>query len=98
MLVFVFEFAFMLLGTLVISAFSRFREFRADAGGARLAGREKMLRALKGLQRTIEIQDPRAEQGAFQAFKISNKKGILHLFATHPPLEKRIERLEKGIL
>ena len=93
-LVFVFEIVFMLLGSMVIATYSRFREFRADSGGARLAGRDKMIAALRALQNTVEIQDVRAEKPALQAFKISSKRGFLHVFATHPPLEERIHRLE----
>lgn len=93
LLVFVFEIAFMILGSIVIATYSRFREFRADSGGARLAGRDKMIAALQALQRTIEIEDPRAEKPAFQAFKISSKQGFLRFFASHPPLDERIARL-----
>lgn len=93
-LVMVFEICFMILGTMVIAAFSRFREFRADAGGARLAGKPAMVQALSKLQTVSSIEDPRSQNSSFQAFKISNKKGILRLFATHPPLEERIARLE----
>lgn len=93
-LVFVFEIIFMLLGSIVVATYSRFREFRADSGGARLAGREKMLAALHALQRTVQIQDPKTQQSAIQAFKISSRSNLLHLFATHPPLEDRIHRLE----
>ncbi len=95
-LVFVFEIVFMILGSIVIAFYSRFREFRADKGGAELAGREKMINALKALQRNIEVKDERTEQPAFQAFKISNTKGVLNLFATHPPLAERIERLQNS--
>lgn len=91
--VIVLEIAFMVLGTIIIAAFSRYREFRADAGGARLAGPQKMIDALVALKKTMEIQDPSHEQQAVQAFKISSHGGIMSLFATHPPLEKRIERL-----
>ncbi len=96
MLVFVFEIVFMILGTLVIAAYSRFREFRADAGGARLVGRTNMIQALQALQRTVEIKDPKTDQPAYQAFKISNGKPLLRLFASHPPLEERIARLQRG--
>lgn len=95
--VFVFEIVFMLLGSLIIAFFSRFREFRADKGGAQLAGRDKMISALEALQRTQQIHDVRAEKPAFQSMKISTKgrPGLLMLFATHPPLETRIERLKE---
>jgi heat shock protein HtpX len=94
--VFALEMVFMTLGMLVIARFSQYREFRADAGGARLAGSHKMIEALKALQRTIETPLEAAQQpAAFNALKISSKSGMLRLFATHPPLEERIERLEK---
>ncbi|HSX04411.1 MAG TPA: protease HtpX [Rhabdochlamydiaceae bacterium] len=98
-MVFIFEIAFMLLGAIVIAFYSRFREFRADRGGAELAGKEKMISALKSLQHTMNQRDQRAEQPAFQAFKISTpkKQGLLFLFASHPPLEERIKRLEENI-
>jgi heat shock protein HtpX len=95
--VFLFEMVFMLLGSMVIAAYSRFREFRADEGGAKLAGKDKMIDALSALRVMQEIHDPVKEQAAFQAFKISTPKkgGFLRLFSTHPPLEERIERLRR---
>lgn len=92
---YLFEAVFMVLGFLVIAAFSRYREFRADAGGARLAGKESMISALKSLNALKTNADPKQSE-AIAAFKISRtgKKGILSLFSTHPPLEERIERLE----
>jgi heat shock protein HtpX len=95
LLVFVFELCFMVLGMIVVASFSRYREYRADAGGARLAGKNNMIAALKALQRTAQIEDTRQDQPAFQALKISSApRGFTAWFATHPPLEKRIERLE----
>ena len=96
MLVFLFEIVFMVLGLLVIAAYSRFREFRADRGGAKLAGKQNMISALEALKKTQEIVDARAQKPAFEAFKISTPKkpGFKHLFATHPPLDLRIERLK----
>ncbi|MBI2742531.1 MAG: protease HtpX [Chlamydiales bacterium] len=98
LMVFLFEVVFMVLGSMVIAAYSRFREFRADAGGAGLAGKQKMIAALESLQNTQKLlPDAASEKAAFQAFKISTrgKTGFLALFATHPPLEQRIERLHK---
>jgi heat shock protein HtpX len=90
----VLEVIFMLLGSIVIAWFSRYREFRADAGGARLAGRDSMVRALQALRRTIEYVDDSA-QPAVQTLKISGRgTGLMALFASHPPLEERIARLE----
>ena len=93
-----FEVVLMLLGGIVIATFSRFREFRADKGGADLSSRQKMIGALEALKATIEVKDPRTEKPAIAAFKISTRKpsGIMALFSTHPPLEKRIERLKMG--
>lgn len=95
---FVLEMAFMVLGSIVVAWFSRLREYRADAGGARLAGRDNMIQALQGLKRTFEDVDP-SEQPAVQALKISSRPGgIMQLFSTHPPLEERIERLQRAAL
>lgn len=93
--VYLFEIVFMILGSMLVAGYSRFREYRADAGGARLSGKESMISALKILRNLKDIKDPK-EQPAMAAFKISHygKKGLLSLFATHPPLEERIKRLE----
>ena len=97
MVTFVVEILLMILGSMVVAWFSRFREFRADAGGARLAGREAMVRALEKLQRTYEIVDPASDTPALHAMKISgHRKGFRHLFSTHPPLEVRIARLRSA--
>ena len=96
MLVMVFQTALSLLGALVVNWFSRWREFRADAGSARYAGREKMISALRGLQRVYEqtIEDKHAP--SLNTLKISGKtNGMMRLFASHPPLEERIARLEQ---
>ena len=88
----------MILGSIVIATYSRFREFQADAGGARLAGKDAMVSALKSLRTLQEIKDTRAENPAMAAFKISHpskKKGLLRLFSSHPPIEERIARLER---
>lgn len=90
----VLEIVFMIFGSMVVAWFSRYREYRADAGGARLAGRGAMVGALEALQRNYQIEDPRA-QPAFQNLKISgHPKGWQKLFASHPPLPERIKRLQ----
>ena len=83
------------LGSLVVCAFSRWREYRADHGGARLAGREKMLAALEALQRILGDRHPRQEEGheAVAALKISGSSWLA-VFSTHPPLKDRIRRLQ----
>jgi heat shock protein HtpX len=97
MFVFLFEMVFMVLGMLVLAGYSRFREFRADAGGAKLAGKQKMINALESLRANQRHHSTLAEKPAIQSFKISNrpKHGLLALFSTHPPLEERIKRLEE---
>jgi heat shock protein HtpX len=95
--VYLLQFVMSILGAIVVNYFSRAREFRADAGGARLAGREKMIHALKRLQSTVQMVEP--DQQALQTLKISGgRRGDLlyALFATHPPLEERIRRLESS--
>jgi heat shock protein HtpX len=95
MLVILFEIVFMVFGSLLVAAYSRYREFRADAGGARLAGKDAMISSLQTLRVLSEIKDPK-ENPAMAAFKISHqgRKGLLRFFASHPPLEERIERLQ----
>jgi len=92
-----FEIIFMILGSLIVAAYSRFREYRADEGGAHLAGKDKMISALRSLESLSQIKDPRAQSASFQSFKISNpsKRGLIALFASHPPVDKRIEHLQK---
>lgn len=89
---FVLEIVFMIIGSMIVAWFSRLREYRADAGGARLAGRENMVQALEALRRAYELNDPNA-QPAIQAMKISGGKSFFQLFSSHPPLEERIARL-----
>src|SRR5437867_3140938 len=98
MFIHLFEFVFSLLGFIVVCWFSRQREFRADAGGARYAGRERMIGALQALRRVHEGPAPAVAQAdSFQTLKISGHPGsIWSLFSTHPPLEERIARLENA--
>lgn len=96
LLQFILEIIFMILGSLVVAWFSRHREFRADHGGAQVAGRPQMIGALQALQRCHELVDPRA-QPAVKALKISTRSsGFLRFFSTHPPLEERIARLQQA--
>jgi heat shock protein HtpX len=82
-----------ILASMIVMWFSRRREFRADAGGASLAGRGKMIGALQALQRAHEPHDL---PGEFAAFGISGGlgSGMKKLFMTHPPLEERIAALQ----
>lgn len=89
----VFEFIFGLVGAVIVASFSRWREFRADRGGASLAGRDAMQSALRRLLANQEAYDHNASP-AVAALKINGHKGgLMALLATHPPLEERIARL-----
>jgi heat shock protein HtpX len=98
-LVIVFQVVFSILGSMVVCWFSRQREYRADAGGARLAGRQNMINALQALARLHDPELAAAEAHrapSFQSLKISGPPGgWMALFATHPPIEERIARLEQ---
>jgi heat shock protein HtpX len=91
----VFDILFAILASVAVNYFSRRREFRADAGGAKFAGREKMLAGLRKLQ--LQYDQIAPDNGSAATLKISNKSsGVMALFSTHPPLEDRIRRLERG--
>jgi heat shock protein HtpX len=91
----IFEMVFGFLGMFVVAWFSRLREFRADAGGAKVGGKQKMIGALRRLQQKIEMTGD--SQAAFQTLKISSKKsGLFALLSTHPSLEDRIAALERS--
>lgn len=92
------QFVFMLLGSLVVAWFSRHREFRADAGGAKLAGASGMIGALQALKRNAtgiraEMETPQTVRALMIFGKPTN---IGNLFASHPPLDERIARLQSG--
>ena len=80
-----------ILASMLVMWFSRYREFKADAGGANLAGREKMISALRALQRAHEAPPL---SGSLAAFGINGSGGMTRLFMSHPPLEERITALQ----
>ena len=81
-----------ILASIIVMWFSRRREFRADAGGAALAGTPNMISALESLKTGVEA--PLPEQ--ISAFGISGGGGFTRLFMSHPPLDERIEALKQG--
>ena len=93
--VMVLQVVFGVLASMIVMAFSRWREFRADSGGAQLAGRQKMIDALKRLA-AANGQSTLPEQ--VEAFGISGRfsSGLKKLFMSHPPLTERIAALERG--
>ena len=89
----VLELVFGILASIITMWFSRYREFHADAGSAKLVGREKMIAALQRLKTSHEPQ----EAGSMMAFCINGKsKSFSELFMSHPTLDKRIEALRSG--
>ena len=93
MVVIVLEIGLGILGSLITAWFSRQREFRADRGGADLAGRERMIGALRRLAANRELVD--TQHQALATLKINGARGWMVFFSTHPPLEARIAALER---
>jgi heat shock protein HtpX len=92
--VIVLELIFGILASIIVMWFSRQREFRADAGGARLASRGKMIAALERLRQGME---PSHLPDQLAAFGIRGRRsGLTQLFMSHPPLEERIAALKAG--
>ncbi len=90
------QIAFSLLGFIVLCYFSRKREYKADKGGAKLAGSENMILALKALQRNMNLQSPvPSNQKSYSYLQISTPPKKRNWFSTHPPLEDRIAKLER---
>jgi len=89
----VFQIVFSILGSLVVMAFSRYREYHADAGGAAYAGRDKMIHALQALKNKQQLIDN--SQTSLATLKISNRSKMFSLFSSHPALDDRIKRLQQ---
>ncbi|MBP1949759.1 protease HtpX [Virgibacillus litoralis] len=93
----IFQILFSILGSIVVSAYSRHREYHADRGGADLAGRDKMAHALRSLKNNVgraSVND-RTDDSAVQTMKINGKSGLISLFSSHPDIDDRIKRLEQ---
>jgi heat shock protein HtpX len=90
-IVMVLELVFGILASIIVFWFSRQREFRADAGAAKLAGAHKMVAALKRLQGAQESN----LEGSMMAFGIQSKRSFSRLFMSHPPLAERIAALQQ---
>ena len=92
-IVIVLEMVFGVLASVIVMWFSRQREYRADAGAAKLEGNQAMIAALRRLQGNRESQ----LEGSMMAFGIAGAKPKAEWFMSHPPLEKRIAALETSI-
>jgi len=90
LIVMLLQFVFGILATIIVMWFSRWREFRADAGGAKLGGRSGMISALRTLSGNHESTLPKA----FQAFGIADGGAVSRLFMSHPPIAERIAALQ----
>ena len=95
-----FQVVFNILGSvLIVNVFSKIREYKADKGGAKLAGKSKMIKALKKLQ-SIHTPLLKNQNANYNTLKISHPSRkepsmLQYLFSTHPPLSSRIHRLER---
>lgn len=91
MVVMALETFFMLLASIPIAAFSRYREFKADAGAAKLTSPREMANALRALAKVAEIP---THKDSYAIAKISSNRKV-SIFSTHPSIEDRIARLEQ---
>lgn len=89
--VFVLDMLFGILASIIVAYFSRIREYRADEGAARLAGKHKMIAALERLRHGTEST---AMPAQMSAFGINGKRSMAEMMMSHPPLEKRIAALQ----
>lgn len=83
-----------ILAMAIVAWFSRFREFRADDAGARLADRRSMINALRRLKAETELPDEMPESLSTFGINKGKRGGFKAMFATHPPLDERIQALE----
>lgn len=99
-IVFLFDILFGILAMPIVAWFSRYREYRADTGGADLAGREKMIAALESLKRAYPhlVDSKESVNPNFKSMQISSKSSMMKLFSTHPPLDERIAALRASRL
>ena len=96
---FIAEMVLAVLASIIVMKFSRYREYRADAAGARLTDRGAMIGALNRLLAEQKAQVPSSMPDSMYAFGISGgfKKNMMALFASHPPLEDRIRALQNSM-
>ena len=101
LVVIVLQIVFGIFAQIIVAWFSRWREFRADHGGADLASKDKMIKALTALERfypQLESSENNSKATQFQAMQISSRSSFMQLFSTHPPLVERISALKNSQL
>ena len=86
-----FEIFFGIIASTIVMAFSRWREFGADYGGAQLSSKKKMVAALQFLQKHHRVE---TQHKSFATMKMNGDSAFMKLFSSHPPLEKRIMALQ----
>lgn len=98
MIVMVLQVVLGIFASMIVMAFSRWREYRADSAGAQLAGRSAMIGALQKLQAETQAHVPNQMPDTLTAFGISSgwKEHVSRLLMSHPPLDQRIEALRRG--
>jgi len=94
---FVAQIVLSILASAIVMWFSRQREFRADAGGASLAGRQKMIAALERLKSAHEPEEMPGELAAF-GINSARMRDLKHFFMSHPPLDDRIAALQRSVV
>lgn len=96
-IVMVLDIVFGVLASAIVMWFSRYREYRADEAGARLAGKEAMISALLRLQDTVDMPDAMPKEMKAMAIAEGKSEGfsLAALFQTHPSIEQRVEALRK---
>lgn len=92
---FILEMILMVLGSIVVAYFSRQREFRADRDSTKLVGKEKMIAALEALKSNVGVDPGLAKNTGLKNLQISSESTWMNLFASHPPLSRRIKRLKE---
>jgi len=83
-----------IIASIVVMAFSRYREFRADEGSAKYVGKEKMISALEALQKMKNMAPSNQSKMATMQINTKTTSGFKKIFMSHPPLEERINNLE----
>ncbi len=94
---FIAEMILGILASMIVMWFSRWREFRADAAGAHLAGRQDMIAALQRLQAQQGLPNDMPDELTAFGIRTGGKRDFAALFSSHPPLEKRIQALRDGV-
>ena len=92
----ILDIVFMAIGSIIICAFSRYREYKADLGGAELSSKEQMIRALRRLGESSRQTEQEEVPQSVAALMCNGKSAFMELFSTHPSIEKRVSALQSS--